>query len=1181
MKMGNSMKSLISATILMAVTGSAQAASGDCDLVGGLLPDGCSFDSAGEVVRLPAGKNTEFDTGVSNTGEDGFLISIDGAPIAGDKRIEDITREADKALADADVRITFDGLGAEPRLDVEIEDARTRLRAGDVVRAQSRMNYPAFVTRAEMRIIDRTARGGPRTVMTIPVDPNGAAEFALPEGETLVLVHRVYDAQGRFDETTPVSLSRPADRGLTDDVEDGTDNTTRRRIPVEGGAITVFGSGVARGATVRTLGTSITPDPDGSFVLQRILPSGDTIVGVDISGAGRPVYLERAVTIPDSEWFYVGTVDLTFGRRLEGGAAAAGGAFDKNYSYGRISGYAKGKTRNGWTVTANVDTTEEDLGDIFRNLDEKDPYHALRRLDEDLGYLTYGDDSIIEDGAPSRGRFYLRTEKNGSHLMWGTYKSTIDGSHFLRNERSLYGAQGVYVSPEQTTHGESKVRVEGYAAQADRLPGRDVFLGTGGSVYFLQRQDIGLGSETVSVELRDRNTGVVVQTRALTPGRDYDINYLQGLVLLSSPLSSSIGGGTVVTDPSGEYDVRLVVQYEFTPTVGDIDGLSFGGRAEGWVSDNVRVGVTGLVEQTDAADQEAYGLDLRYRISDQSYVDLEFARTKGLGFGSSLSSDGGLIVTNTAATGGTGSAARLAGQLDLTEIGLKTEGRLSFYGERRTAGFSTLDYQTQNDENVWGFLLDVRPTERVSWRVYFDNFKDNALAPKQDREGGIELTYKASERITWDFGVEHLDRENVGGTVLTGKRTDAAVKVTFTENDDFRWYVFGQATLQSSGTVGDNNRIGGGVDVALNETTRLLGEISDGNQGVGARVLLNHQRDARTTSYIGYELLPGREFSGVSLAGRDQGRLVAGGTRALSDNADVFGENTYDMFGTHRSLTSSYGVEYRPSEFLTYATSFEMGQIRDPAGDFDRRALSFGVRYKNERGLSAKGRVELRQDKGTQAGSLRDSTTVLLTGTANYKIDEERRLVFTLDIADTDTDSVTVRSGEYSEVGLGYAYRPINNDRLNLLFSYRYLRDMYGQTIDGTDTLGPRQESHVLSLDASYDIDERWTIGGKIGGRISRSSPNSTAAFSDNDAYLAVINGRYHLTHKWDVLLEGRYLTAEQGGFDNFGLLAAAYRHLGNNFKVGVGYNFGSFSDDLTDLTYDDEGIFLNLVAKF
>ncbi|WP_390911105.1 hypothetical protein [Pseudosulfitobacter sp. SM2401] len=1180
--MGKSTKFLISATLLTAVCGGhVNAATGDCDLVGGLLPVDCEYDSAGLVVRIPAGANTEFDSGTPNTGPDGFLISIDGTPVAGDKRVEDITREADKALAEADVRVTFDGLGAEPRLDVEIEDAPTRLRVGDTVRAQSRLNYPAFVVRGELLVIDRTAPGGPRTVLTVPVDPNGAAEFALPAGDTLIMVHRVYDANGRYDETAPVALNRPADRGLTDDVEEGTDFTARRRIPVNGGAVTVFGSGVARDATVRTLGTNITPDPDGSFVVQRILPSGDTVVDVQITGAGEPVYLERAVTIPDKEWFYVGTVDLTFGRRFDGGAAAAGGTFEKNFSYGRISGYAHGKTRNGWTVTASVDTTEEDLSDIFRNLDEKDPYHALRRLDEDLGYLTYGDDSTIEDGAPSRGRFYIRTEKNGSHLLWGTYKSSIDGSYYLRNERSLYGAQGVYVSPEQTTHGESKVRIEGYAAQPDRLPGRDIFVGTGGSVYFLQRQDIGLGSETVSVEVRDANTGVLIRTTALTPGRDYDINYLQGLVILSGPLSSTIGGGTVVTDASGENSVRLVVQYEYTPTVGEVDGLSYGARAEAWVSEAVRIGVTGLIEQTDVADQTAYGVDVRYRISDQSFLDVEYGRTDGLGFGSSLSADGGLIVTNTNATGGSGSAGRIAGQVDLTEIGLNTAGTLSFYGEKRTAGFSTLDYQTQNDEYLYGFLLEVRPTEQVSWRVYLDSFKDSAVAPKRDREGGIEVTYKSSERVTWDFGVEHLERENTGGTALTGSRTDAAVRVTFTESDDFKWFVFGQATVESSGNIGDNDRIGAGADIALNDTTRISGEISDGDQGLGARLLLNHQRDARTTSYVGYELLPGRELNALTLSGRDEGRFVAGGTRALSDNADVFGENTYDMFGQHRSLTSNYGVEYRPNEFLTYATSFELGRIQDPAGDFERRALSFGVRFKNDKGLSAKGRFEVRQDKGVQAGSLRDATTFLLTGTANYKIDEERRLVFTLDVADTDTDSVTVRSGEYAEVGLGYAYRPINNDKLNLLFSYRYLRDMYGQTIDGTDTLGPRQESHVLSLDASYDLDERWTIGAKIGARISSSSPNSTAAFADNNAYLAVINGRYHLTHKWDVLLEGRYLKAEQGGFDSFGVLGAAYRHLGNNFKVGLGYNFGSFSDDLTDLTYDDRGMFINLIAKF
>ena len=47
------------------------------------------------------------------------------------------------------------------------------------------------------------------------------------------------------------------------------------------------------------------------------------------------------------------------------------------------------------------------------------------------------------------------------------------------------------------------------------------------------------------------------------------------------------------------------------------------------------------------------------------------------------------------------------------------------------------------------------------------------------------------------------------------------------------------------------------------------------------------------------------------------------------------------------------------------------------------------------------------------------------------------------------------------------------------------------------------------------------------------------------------------------------------------GVLAAIYRHVGDNAKVGIGYNFTDFSDDLTDLSYDDDGVFLNIIAKF
>ena len=40
------------------------------------------------------------------------------------------------------------------------------------------------------------------------------------------------------------------------------------------------------------------------------------------------------------------------------------------------------------------------------------------------------------------------------------------------------------------------------------------------------------------------------------------------------------------------------------------------------------------------------------------------------------------------------------------------------------------------------------------------------------------------------------------------------------------------------------------------------------------------------------------------------------------------------------------------------------------------------------------------------------------------------------------------------------------------------------------------------------------------------------------------------------------------------------YRYLGKHFKVGAGYNFTDFSDDLTDLSYDHQGVFVNFVGS-
>jgi hypothetical protein len=1168
--------SLLCTTCLIAAPAFAEE---NCDLINGALPANCEHLNDDIVVSVPAGENNELDRGNVAVGSGGFLISIDGNPVVGDKRVEDLVRKTDIALSNADVQIKFDGLGAKPRLNLKPNYKRAPKKGG-TASFTSEMNYPSYVVRGELRVIDYSGRTGPKTIQIVPIQPNGTATINVPKSGDIVVTHRVYDARGRFDETEALALDQRDDRGESPVAEEGVDRTAYSRIPVSGGAVTVYGTGVRQGATVQTLGERVKPAPDGSFVLQRILPAGDQDIQVRVNGAGESVYLQRSVTIPRSEWFTVGLADLTFGYRADGGAAAAGGSFDKTYQRGRLAFYSKGKTQSGWNITASADTGEDDLSNLFRDFDEKDPRHLLLRLDSDKAYPVYGDDSTLEEDAPTSGKFYLKAEKDGNFALWGNYKSRINGTEYLRNERTLYGFQGHYASEDQTSRGEAVVEVDVYAAQPDNLPGRDIFRGTGGSVYFLQRQDLSIGSETIRIETRDPDTGRIIDRETLVYGRDYDINYIQGVVTLNRPLTGATGGGTVITDPLGENTVQLTVNYEYTPTAGDVDGYAYGGRVQYWASDNLRFGLTGMVEQADSADQEAIGADIRYELTDTTFVDLEYAKTDGPGFGSSFSSDGGLIVTNDNPTAGSGSALRLRGQAEFADLGWSTAGRAAAYVESRKAGFSTLDYQTSNDEDLWGFAVEIEPSERLSYRVYYDDFKDSA--GKTDREGGVEATYKYSDRYTVDVGLEHVDKANPAGTAdKTGSRTDLAARLTITENERLEWYVFAQGTVSSSGGLLDNNRVGGGLSYEFAKNWTFKGELSDGTRGLGGLALISYENDNNSSAYLGYTLDPGREFNGVTLSGRDKGQFVSGGRRKLSDDVDVYAENTYDLFGVHRSLTSQYGVDYQPSDFLTYSASVELGRIDDPLGDFDRTALSLGVRYQDEAGLTAKARLEFRRDEGVLSGTPRDADTVAITSTARYEIDDERRFLFSFEGTHTDTDGSSLPDGDFAEITLGYAYRPINNDKLNTLLKYTYLHDLYGQQVDGFNEPGPRQKSHVLSLDASYDLDRHWTLGGKIGGRFSESSPNSTTAFQANDAWLVVANARYHVTHKWDLLVEGRYLKAEQAGVAQYGLLGAAYRHIGNNFKVGVGYNFGKFSDDLTDLTYDDRGLFINLIAKY
>ncbi|PHP64709.1 hypothetical protein CSC94_22810, partial [Zhengella mangrovi] len=269
---------------------------------------------------------------------------------------------------------------------------------------------------------------------------------------------------------------------------------------------------------------------------------------------------------------------------------------------------------------------------------------------------------------------------------------------------------------------------------------------------------------------------------------------------------------------------------------------------------------------------------------------------------------------------------------------------------------------------------------------------------------------------------------------------------------------------------------------------------------------------------------------------------------------------------------------------------FESGQIRDDrivggvkASDFDRFALSTAATYKGEDdGLTARLRGEFRRERSSDGS--RDADTWAGGVKVGWTPDEALTLQASADVLFADAKGAsTLRNGEYAEASLAAAYRPVDNDRLNVLFKYTFLHDIPGasQVNAAGDLNGPGQQSHILSADANYDINRWLTLGGKYGMRLGRSLDRTTGAWSRADAHLGILRADVHVVKKWDLLAEARVLYLPGSKTADYGFLAGAYRHMGDNFKLGVGYNFGRFTDDLRDITLNDQGVFLNAVGKF
>lgn len=1169
-------------------------------------------------------------------------ISVDGEPIDDPlKSSSDIQRCTDVAFTEANIRFGFDNMTSAPRLSVTAFPATVRVHplppappevpgppydgwldqpnlVGDSVSFRMYTNYSPFIERAEVRIFDngRSLRSEPLEVIPIELDGiaewrPGAGEFRAPARE-LAYVLRAYGPDGNFDETLPQPLwlvyvdaelaaaaaaSAQAPPAPPPELLAawGENALATQNIGLSSGTVTVQGSGIPANHQVWVAGRPVPVDPQGNFASEAILPTGMHTVEVavlDDEGNGQ-LYL-RDLELKESDWFYVGMADLTLSSGETSGPMdllAGENADDLDSTAdGRLAFFVNGKFGDHWHVTASADTREGPLDELFSNFMEKTPDALFRRIDPDYYYPTFGDDGTVEEMAPTMGKFFLRLRQRDNYGQWGNFKVGYMQNELAQVDRGLYGANAHFQSEKTTGFGEQRFAADAFAAEPGTLPSREEFRGTGGSLYFLHRQDLLPGSERVRIEIRDKASGLVTGVVNLVPAMDYDVDYLQGRILLAEPLASTAGDDLLVRSGalSGD-EAWLVVRYEYTPGFEDVDALSTGGQVHYWMGEHVKLGLTTSSDRQDGGDSTLQAADVTLRLSSESWLKLQSGLSEGIVSTAQLSTDGGFGFTgiDQSAYANIDAEAYRAdlslSTADLLDVG---NGRLTLYIQDVEAGYSAPGLTVLADTRNVGGALRLPLFEDVSLNAKLDSRVQEQGVETRAQE--IDLAYRLSEH--WDVSAGYrldtrIDRSPlVPATQEQGERADAVLQLGYDSRADWNAWVFLQDTLSTTASRPENGRYGAGASYRVSERLRVDTEVSNGDLGPGGKLGTRYLHSDRTSVYLNYTLENERTDNGPLPARGGEGNLVAGIKSRFSDSASVYLEERYRAAGASTGLTHATGITLAPTERLNLGLSTDIGTLEDSltGAETERRAIGVHAGYGFD-ALQLSGAIEYRLDDVEQLDlEHNERETWLFRSAFKYQVSPSARLLGKFDHSDSTSSLGTFYDGGYTEAVVGYAYRPVYHDRLNALAKYTWFSNVPspGQVTPRGSTAEFVQKSHIAALDVTYDLTPAFSIGGKYAYRLGQVSlDRENPEFFENDASLYVLRGDLRFREAWDLLVEGRLLDMPDLAERRTGTLLTVSRQVGDHLKIGLGYNFSEFSDDLTDFDYDHRGFFLNLTG--
>jgi len=742
-------------------------------------------------------------------------------------------------------------------------------------------------------------------------------------------------------------------------------------------------------------------------------------------------------------------------------------------------------------------------------------------------YPVMGDSSTHQELAQSTGRVYARYDRGKSYLMYGDLHgdSTVERrSGLMEFNRNVTGMRFQIQSDDENAW------LQGQVARPKTAYTRDVFTALMGSTIRLSRSQIVRGSETITLEVRDRrNPERTISRETLVRNEDYTLDPLSGVLYMIRPIS--------LFDPALNL-VQLVSTYEYEGP--NADSAMYLGRGSYSIDSlGLRFGGSMLSQNESGGNFAVGGLELEKRLPNGGRFLAEAPMSRGYvptAYDGASGTSAGSCCEMGQARNGTAIRAEFEQPLDFRATTLR--GRFARTDEGFFNPYGSIAVPGQQSSAI---LLETRASE--SGRLSFGFEKEanrNSAVHNQRRTFSAKLSQTLRDNLLAEVGIDrrefedHKSNQQIDSHLISAglqwkplPRLEASVRREQNVGEADPTYP-DQTLVGAKFEMTDTSRLfatqrfssAAIVPISGAETSGLLSPTSTRETTIGVESRLR-QNTSLTTRY--------RMDSGVN--GTDSFAVVGVLTRVpvrpgLSIDWSL--DNALHLAGSGRGyLGGSFGFSQLIDDKLRISARYELRHR-----EIVEHGFTAGV-----------------------VGRLTESTSAL----ARYRISN----------FGAGTATSRLNDGQ-----LALSVRPRKSDRVALLFSYDF-----GAVRPTMLTPGQTHQGRTdrVSADGLVDLGHGLNF-------YSRAAKSLVPGFSEGRRHATFFQGRLQqsLFRRFDIAGEARWIR-ESANVPGALVTGAEFgTWLTRDFRIGLGYSAQGFANPgaLLNSTAARGGLYLVISSR-